>query len=174
MGKRYYCDYCDRSFQDNMHNRKKHLNGVQHQRSKKAWFDNFRDASAILADEQTKKPCRKFLQTGQCVFGSNCRFSHMTDQDIGSLKHQIEEERRLKDDPDLGRKLSLGSIEDWLAQREKRHRAPESTSVLKAEGADSSLGSDLPPHFLSIPDLPVSLMPPPSGGWMKVPHTEWG
>uniref|UniRef100_A0AAZ3QAA9 U1-C C2H2-type zinc finger domain-containing protein n=1 Tax=Oncorhynchus tshawytscha TaxID=74940 RepID=A0AAZ3QAA9_ONCTS len=51
MGKRYYCDYCDwnywdywdycdcdycdRPFQDNMHNRKKHLYGVQHHRSKK-------------------------------------------------------------------------------------------------------------------------------------------
>lgn len=42
MGKRYYCDYCERSFQDNMHNRKKHLFGVQHQRAKKAWFDHFR------------------------------------------------------------------------------------------------------------------------------------
>lgn len=42
MGKRYYCDYCDRSFQDNMHNRKKHLNGVQHHRAKKAWFDHFK------------------------------------------------------------------------------------------------------------------------------------
>ena len=42
MGRRYYCDYCDRSFQDNMHNRKKHLFGVQHHRSKKAWFDHFR------------------------------------------------------------------------------------------------------------------------------------
>ncbi|XP_041937141.1 zinc finger matrin-type protein 5 isoform X2 [Alosa sapidissima] len=86
MGKRYYCDYCDRSFQDNMHNRKKHLNGVQHHRAKKAWFDNFRDAAAILTDEQTKKPCRKFLQTGQCVFGTNCRFSHMTEREIEHLK----------------------------------------------------------------------------------------
>lgn len=42
MGKRYYCDYCERSFQDNLHNRKKHLFGVQHHRAKKAWFDNFR------------------------------------------------------------------------------------------------------------------------------------
>uniref|UniRef100_A0A4W5Q5J9 U1-C C2H2-type zinc finger domain-containing protein n=1 Tax=Hucho hucho TaxID=62062 RepID=A0A4W5Q5J9_9TELE len=42
MGKRYYCDYCDRPFQDNMHNRKKHMYGVQHHRSKKAWLDHFR------------------------------------------------------------------------------------------------------------------------------------
>lgn len=47
MGKRYYCDYCDRSFQDNMHNRKKHLNGVQHHRAKKAWFDHFKGELCI-------------------------------------------------------------------------------------------------------------------------------
>lgn len=42
MGKRYFCDYCDRSFQDNLHNRKKHLNGLQHLKAKKAWYDMFR------------------------------------------------------------------------------------------------------------------------------------
>lgn len=38
MGKRYFCDYCDRSFQDNLHNRKKHLNGLQHLKAKKLWY----------------------------------------------------------------------------------------------------------------------------------------
>ncbi|KAM9526984.1 zinc finger matrin-type protein 5 isoform 1-T1 [Guaruba guarouba] len=90
MGKRYFCDYCDRSFQDNLHNRKKHLNGVQHLRAKRAWYDLFRDAAAILQEEQTKKPCRKFLQTGQCDFGSNCRFSHMTEQDLEKLSAQVQ------------------------------------------------------------------------------------
>ncbi len=51
MGKRYYCDYCDRSFQDNMHNRKKHLFGVQHHRAKKAWFDT----SEVLTENFTKR-----------------------------------------------------------------------------------------------------------------------
>uniref|UniRef100_A0A8C5LUU3 Zinc finger matrin-type protein 5 n=1 Tax=Leptobrachium leishanense TaxID=445787 RepID=A0A8C5LUU3_9ANUR len=63
MGRRYYCDYCDRSFQDNLHSRKKHLNGVQHQRCKKAWYDLFRGASELLAEEQSKKLCRRFLQS---------------------------------------------------------------------------------------------------------------
>lgn len=44
MGKRYFCDYCDRSFQDNLHNRKKHLNGLQHLKAKKVWYDMFRGA----------------------------------------------------------------------------------------------------------------------------------
>ncbi|KAL6082021.1 hypothetical protein STEG23_021620 [Scotinomys teguina] len=42
MGKRYFCDYCDRSFQDNLHNRKKHLSGLQHLKAKKVWYDMFR------------------------------------------------------------------------------------------------------------------------------------
>ncbi|XP_063129581.1 zinc finger matrin-type protein 5 isoform X3 [Rattus norvegicus] len=90
MGKRYFCDYCDRSFQDNLHNRKKHLNGLQHLKAKKVWYDMFRDAAAILLDEQNKRPCRKFLLTGQCDFGSNCRFSHMSEQDLQGLSVQVE------------------------------------------------------------------------------------
>ncbi|KAH0625537.1 hypothetical protein JD844_015083 [Phrynosoma platyrhinos] len=70
MGKRYFCDYCDRSFQDNLHNRKKHLNGVQHLRAKKVWYDLFR---------------------GQCDFGSNCRFSHMTEADLEKLSAQVQD-----------------------------------------------------------------------------------
>lgn len=49
MGKRYFCDYCDRSFQDNLHNRKKHLNGLQHLKAKKAWYDMFRGGCRWLA-----------------------------------------------------------------------------------------------------------------------------
>ncbi|XP_065273939.1 zinc finger matrin-type protein 5 isoform X2 [Emys orbicularis] len=104
MGKRYFCDYCDRSFQDNLHNRKKHLNGVQHLRAKKAWYDLFRDAAAVLLEEQSKKPCRKFLQTGQCDFGFNCRFSHMTEEDLEKLNAQFP------DGEDVG-----FSIPPWLA-----------------------------------------------------------
>ncbi|TNN81270.1 Zinc finger matrin-type protein 5 [Liparis tanakae] len=55
MGRRYYCDYCDRSFQDNMHNRKKHLNGVQHHRAKKAWYDYFRDERQQREDYVDRK-----------------------------------------------------------------------------------------------------------------------
>lgn len=50
MGKRYFCDYCDRSFQDNLHNRKKHLNGLQHLKAKKVWYDMFRGACDPFRD----------------------------------------------------------------------------------------------------------------------------
>ncbi|XP_074463209.1 zinc finger matrin-type protein 5 isoform X1 [Larus michahellis] len=126
MGKRYFCDYCDRSFQDNLHNRKKHLNGVQHLRAKRVWYDLFRDAAAILQEEQTKKPCRKFLQTGQCDFGSNCRFSHMTEQDLEKLSAQVQGEQRSKELQQEGADVPPGTIEDWLEKRAKRLSAAQS------------------------------------------------
>ncbi|XP_056313962.1 zinc finger matrin-type protein 5 isoform X1 [Danio aesculapii] len=119
MGKRYYCDYCDRSFQDNLHNRKKHLNGVQHHRAKKAWFDNFRDAATLLNDERAKEVCRKFLQTGQCVFGTSCRFSHMSEKQMKMLEQKIDDEKRQKEDPDQDGS-SERSVDEWLSRREKK------------------------------------------------------
>ncbi|NXC36355.1 ZMAT5 protein, partial [Campylorhamphus procurvoides] len=128
MGKRYFCDYCDRSFQDNLHNRKKHLNGVQHLRAKRVWYDLFRDAAAILQEEQTKKPCRKFLQTGQCDFGSNCRFSHMTEQDLEKLSAQVQGESSSKE---MSRGLLGGGvvqpvISHWLHRASRAQIPPAS------------------------------------------------
>ncbi|XP_053473697.1 zinc finger matrin-type protein 5 isoform X3 [Ictalurus furcatus] len=146
MGKRYHCDYCARSFQDTLHNRKKHLNGVQHHRAKKAWFDNFRDAAAILQDERAKQGCRKFLQT---------------------------EERQQMVDLDQEEASAKPSLEEWLSRREKR-AAPSSGSVLKLEEEKTAKGIEVPTFLLSIPDLPPSLLPLHSGRWRGKVHTDWG
>ncbi|KZV43679.1 zinc finger CCCH domain-containing protein 3 [Dorcoceras hygrometricum] len=37
LGK-YYCDYCDKEFQDTTTARRRHLQGIQHQRAKAAWY----------------------------------------------------------------------------------------------------------------------------------------
>lgn len=172
MGKRYYCDYCDRSFQDNMHNRKKHLNGVQHHRAKKAWFDNFKDPEAILLEEQAKKPCRKFLQKGICDFGPSCRFSHMSEEDFFYLKRQLQGENSQKDSED--KILSERNIKDWLSKRERRLNALSTKGDPKTEVEECPEESDIPPVLLTIPDLPPSLLPPPVSGWKVSLHTEWG
>ena len=41
MGKRYYCDYCDKAFLDNPTNRRNHLNGLQHRTARKLYYDAF-------------------------------------------------------------------------------------------------------------------------------------
>lgn len=170
MGKRYFCDYCDRSFQDNLHNRKKHLNGLQHLKAKKVWYDMFRDAAAILLDEQNKRPCRKFLLTGQCDFGSNCRFSHMSERDLQELSIQVEEERRAREWPLDVAELPEGNLEDWLEKRAKR-----------LSSAPSSRSEPIRPTIFQYPvgwppvqELPPSLRAPPPGGWPLQPSVQWG
>ncbi|XP_073716508.1 zinc finger matrin-type protein 5 [Misgurnus anguillicaudatus] len=174
MGKRYYCDYCDRSFQDNMHNRKKHLNGVQHHRAKKAWFDNFRDAATILNEERAKEPCRKFLQTGECVFGTNCRFSHMSERHMKMLEQKIDADRRQKEFPNEDESSSKRNVDEWLSRRQKKQAALTSGSVSKIEEEECVENVEIPPYLLSIPDLPPSLRPPPTGGWKVTLQNEWG
>ncbi|XP_061555427.1 zinc finger matrin-type protein 5 [Phycodurus eques] len=172
MGKRYYCDYCERSFQDNMHNRKKHLFGVQHQRAKKAWFDHFRGYADILKDEQAKKPCRKFLQRGICDFGPSCRFSHMSEAELFHLQRRVQDERHRSDgSEDPGRPEP--NVDVWLAVREKRRSGGAGKGAADAR-EEERMPSDVPPQIFSIPDLPPSLVPPPPGGWKVNGDAEWG
>ncbi|KAJ0561578.1 putative matrin/U1-C-like, C2H2-type zinc finger, Zinc finger C2H2 superfamily [Helianthus annuus] len=37
LGK-YYCDYCDKQFQDTPFHRKRHLQGLHHQKAKALWY----------------------------------------------------------------------------------------------------------------------------------------
>lgn len=75
MGKRFYCDYCDKSFPDSLVNRRAHLNGVQHQQARTLHFNNFIGSVAStlvivvgptekLAQERSKKPCLSFQWKG--------------------------------------------------------------------------------------------------------------
>jgi U11/U12 small nuclear ribonucleoprotein SNRNP20 len=48
------------------------------------------DAKTLLAEESAKEPCKRFLRNGECVFGSNCRFTHFSHQQLQDLKHQSE------------------------------------------------------------------------------------
>ncbi|ESO12320.1 hypothetical protein HELRODRAFT_146232, partial [Helobdella robusta] len=83
--KRYYCDYCDKSFADNPTNRKNHLSGVQHKIAKQNHYDQFKDPKIILMENFSKKPCHKFQQDGVCRFGEVCKYSHLTSNDIEYL-----------------------------------------------------------------------------------------
>uniref|UniRef100_A0A9L0RQV0 Zinc finger matrin-type 5 n=1 Tax=Equus caballus TaxID=9796 RepID=A0A9L0RQV0_HORSE len=128
------------------------------------------DAAAILLDEQNKRPCRKFLLTGQCDFGSNCRFSHMSERDLQELSIQVEEERRAREWPLDVAELPEGNLEDWLEKRAKR-----------LSSAPSSRSEPIRPTIFQYPvgwppvqELPPSLRAPPPGGWPLQPSVQWG
>uniref|UniRef100_A0A2I3RN95 Zinc finger matrin-type protein 5 n=1 Tax=Pan troglodytes TaxID=9598 RepID=A0A2I3RN95_PANTR len=158
MGKRYFCDYCDRSFQDNLHNRKKHLNGLQHLKAKKVWYDMFRDAAAILLDEQNKRPCRKFLLTGCCNFPGV------------PLTCLCLPERRAREWLLDAPELPEGHLEDWLEKRAKRLSSAPSS---RAEPIRTTV-FQYPVGWPPVQELPPSLRAPPPGGWPLQPRVQWG
>ncbi|GAB6024189.1 Zinc finger matrin-type protein 5 [Chamberlinius hualienensis] len=158
MGKRYYCDYCDRSFHDNAENRKKHINGVQHQKNKKLHYDNFRNATEILEEESGKNPCKRFKLTGSCDFGSSCRYSHLTPLQLSNLQDQV---RREKFDRE-SRESEVPKVEDaWVRalvnKIEMRTENDEQKS--KNLSLELEIGSWRTPSNLSYFDLPPSLIP---------------
>merc|ERR1712136_174484 len=94
MGKSklYYCDFCNRSFQDNVTARKKHLKSSIHSRNRNIWYQNFKDKASILKENQHKKPCHRFFSTGQCPYSDACRYRHLDDATLQNLAHEIEQE----------------------------------------------------------------------------------
>ncbi|KAL6008712.1 hypothetical protein ACLOJK_021938 [Asimina triloba] len=60
---KYYCDYCDKQFQDTPGARKRHLSGIQHQRAKALWYDSVKDPYRIQTDGFGKGVCNRFVRT---------------------------------------------------------------------------------------------------------------
>ncbi|KAG7198665.1 hypothetical protein KM043_006020 [Ampulex compressa] len=89
MGKRYYCDYCDRSFKDDAEARKKHLSSLQHVKNRADHYNMFKDPEVILREECAKTPCKRYMTSGDCAFGLGCRFSHYTPPMIWELQRIV-------------------------------------------------------------------------------------
>ncbi|GFY39425.1 hypothetical protein TNIN_258201 [Trichonephila inaurata madagascariensis] len=148
MGKQYYCDYCGRSFADGAENRKKHLVSAHHQKLRKAHYDMFKDAATILEENKLKRPCRKFHSEGYCEFGTNCKYSHLTQNDVRQLIEQANNEKLAGKKP-----RSELDIDSWLQ-----------TKILKMNQSSDNLPACplnpvLPSILSSIPNLPPSLIP---------------
>ncbi|XP_780288.2 zinc finger matrin-type protein 5 [Strongylocentrotus purpuratus] len=183
MGKRYYCDYCDKTFADNSQNRKKHLNGVVHDRLRKLHYSLFREPEDILSEEKAKIACLKLKQSGFCTFEGSCRYSHLTPEKERELLEKIEAKKlAAQAAEDLAADLPEPSLDDWLAKRSKRKKNKDTTSssTSSSEGVHPSGGSavfkdmefSLPPELQNIPDLPPSMIPPSSECFTET--AEWG
>ncbi|XP_076890572.1 zinc finger CCCH domain-containing protein 3-like [Bidens hawaiensis] len=66
LGK-YYCDYCDKQFQDTPFHRKRHLQGLHHQKSKALWY-------ASIPNLPSTALCNRFIRTGSCPYGDSCKY----------------------------------------------------------------------------------------------------
>ncbi|XP_065831153.1 zinc finger matrin-type protein 5-like isoform X2 [Oscarella lobularis] len=132
MGKRYYCDYCQKSFIDTPSARWKHLNGLHHQRLKKQHYDAV-EASLAQATTTDRNICKHFQRTGICPYGSRCKFAHV---------HVFVPNRERND----------VSVKDWLALWAQKRQEPVNYAAEKTT-------KQLPPGLPSSEHLPPSLIP---------------
>ncbi|XP_050696534.1 zinc finger matrin-type protein 5-like [Eriocheir sinensis] len=194
MVKRYYCDFCDRAYPYSVDAFRKHRNGHQHQKLRRAHYDQFKSARERLEDETKREKCRRFFSGQTCSFGDTCVFSHLTQAGSQELQQQAweeeEEERRMQLPTPIreGREVS---VEAWLKQRDTLPIMPslvpdtlpgpssttrDPASHLTAgpvlmSTSSSSLLSSLP----SLPQsLPPSLFPPTMESLLGVEFAKWG
>uniref|UniRef100_A0A182PK74 C3H1-type domain-containing protein n=1 Tax=Anopheles epiroticus TaxID=199890 RepID=A0A182PK74_9DIPT len=86
MGRKYYCDYCDKRIQNNYDIIKQHNVGLPHIRAKAEYFHQFKTIDDILAEIKYKPPCRSLKDGSECMFGVLCRYRHYTTEQIWEME----------------------------------------------------------------------------------------
>ncbi|XP_034243756.1 zinc finger matrin-type protein 5 [Thrips palmi] len=180
MGKiRYFCEYCDRSFLDDLAARKKHLTGTQHARMKKQYYLPYRSAKEIYEDEVGKEPCRKHLMQNMCPFEDSCKYSHYTPTDLERLRQHAQEDAKsikseavneaLKNLPDTAK------VNDWLSTW-KTKQAAEALKPAKpaVQAVSKAWSTNVPPQLREWRDLPPSLQPWNSFNLQNIHVEDWG
>lgn len=97
--RKYYCDYCDRSFVDSKEQREMHFKSVSHQNNVRLWYQSRKGyyvllisyiETATIVKEQSAIPiCDVFKKTGFCPMGNQCPYRHISvtnlERDGGSV-----------------------------------------------------------------------------------------
>ncbi|KAF5272919.1 hypothetical protein FQR65_LT04848 [Abscondita terminalis] len=151
MGRRYYCDYCDKTFIDDLDARKKHLTSSHHIKLRKLHYESHRDPRTILAEESVKTLCRRFIQHGECQFAGSCKYTHYTMEDLWNLKQQI-----VQQDYEIATRKQevneIPSVESWLEKYNQRHN-----QMGKKNSDNVGVFWSYPEHWECRTDLPPSL-----------------
>ncbi|CAG0890275.1 unnamed protein product, partial [Darwinula stevensoni] len=155
MGKRYHCDYCDKSFPDSKEGRDKHINGVVHKRMKKEHYDQFRDPEERYREESAKKPCTRFHSTGQCQFGGNCIYTHLTPEQLQELRMTVDQSRRAREPKRLDTETIEALVEEIISQRKDDAK----TRTKERKRMPSLWDAPFPNDLINYGPLPPSLLP---------------
>ncbi|XP_045507909.1 zinc finger matrin-type protein 5 isoform X2 [Colias croceus] len=162
MGKRYHCDYCDKTIVAAPSSIKTHNRGTSHQKLVNEHYQRYKEPEVILQEELTKKPCLRYA-AGQCPFGSICRFSHYSNEDIRALQQYVSQKKSDQLDTQ-----SFGDIYKKISTRPAQNESSNSkeTIVYDSNGVTHVLpwsynplydkyGKDLPPSLkrLKIEDF---------------------
>ncbi|EAU76141.1 AGAP010248-PA [Anopheles gambiae str. PEST] len=90
MGRKYYCDYCDKRIQNDYNIIKQHNVGLPHLRAKAEYFQQFKSIEEILGEIKYKPPCRSLKDHSVCMFGVLCRYRHYTSEQIREMQQFVQ------------------------------------------------------------------------------------
>ncbi|GAU21557.1 hypothetical protein TSUD_35200 [Trifolium subterraneum] len=81
--RKYYCEYCEKQFQDTPSDRKRHSAGIQHQQAKARWYDSFKPQQQQQHNNNPNQPfCLHFVNTGFCRYADSCKYFHPNSNNI--------------------------------------------------------------------------------------------
>lgn len=158
LGK-YYCDYCDKQFQDIPSTRKRHLQGLHHRRAKARWYASISIPTHTTSDPNQGCPdeglargvCNRFVRTGFCQYGDSCKYYHPKPQ------------------------LQTANTPATVGTSFTANTDSSAVTVNLLVGRNSFPG-DMARDGMgaSQGNLPPSLHPPPEGGYPPLAFLDWG
>ncbi|XP_050072591.1 zinc finger matrin-type protein 5 [Anopheles maculipalpis] len=96
MGRKYYCDYCDKRIQNDYSIIKQHNVGLPHLRAKAEYFQQFKSLEQILEEIKHKAPCRSLKDGSECTFGVLCRYRHYTPEQIWEMQQLVKTKQDIR------------------------------------------------------------------------------
>ncbi|XP_044260822.1 zinc finger matrin-type protein 5 [Tribolium madens] len=159
MRRRYYCDYCDKSFIDDLDARKKHLQSSYHIKLRNLHYELHRDPRTILKEECEKTPCRRFLSNGVCQFSGICKYTHYTPEQLWEIKLRVDSEEQ-------GKQIRVPTMESWLQTYSEKH-SKENTDLVHIPWS-------YPEQLEHRTDLPPSIKKLKPEHFVQENFEEWG
>ncbi|XP_045532955.1 zinc finger matrin-type protein 5 [Pieris brassicae] len=171
MGKRYHCEYCDKTLVAAPSTIRTHNNGAVHQKLVNDHYQQFKDPETILEEESSKRPCTRYI-TSQCPFGSICRYSHYTPEEINNLKYYVAEKNKLQ----TKKPVSFGDIyEKFIVDNTTQLTTKENESVIyDSNGYTHILPWAYNPIFDNYSDLPPSIKRLKMSDFDNINIVTWG
>jgi len=168
-GKRYFCDYCDRTLPHSLEARKKHNFGLQHRAVKQEYYSRLKSAKERYNEELEKKRCKKFSIGQICAFGDQCIFSHTPDAQLEIMRHEADLELKQETIPSQ----LLNGGEPFIDNIKTILKAKSNPALKRVEETLKHYNEPRP-HFDSYYPLPPSLQPLQTEDLLDVKFNSWG
>ncbi|XP_041985805.1 zinc finger matrin-type protein 5 [Aricia agestis] len=166
MGKKYYCDYCDKTMVATPALVKTHNKGVVHQKIVNEHYQQFKDPETILKEESAKKPCSRHMR-GECQFGSICRFSHYTKEQLYELQQLVSAKKKLES--------THPSFQDIYQKfQDEKSKSTESNILIDPNGVSHVLPWSYHEMTENENMLPPSLRRLKAEDFLESNNEEWG